>query len=173
MDEKELKQRAVDVLTDKPSVVPIRLKNIRWYERLLIKLNLMSGVKSFTIRPLLAGNRFRIATTVELIPDDILKQGIVKALMNPKYLKDCIYIIGVGIQNDEYEPSKSLVNFIKYHCNDNDLFRLLDTIFATIPVRSFMNSTILIKGESVLNAMETVAKNATTPAKMGPMSQGS
>lgn len=164
MDEKEVSSKAAEVITDKPLTVTVPLKNLKWYDPILIKLKLKKPIHNFVIKPLLVGNRYRIAARVVLIPDDILQNGIVKALMNPAYANDCVYAVAVGIQNNEFEPSESLLNLVRYQFNDTDLFNVLDVIFATIPVQDFMNSTILLKGADVLNAMGKVAKNATSPA---------
>jgi hypothetical protein len=140
---------------------------LTWWDKVLIKYGRKQKPKEFhefEIRPMLVGNRYRISTRVEGIPEEVLKTDFVKLLMTPAYITIGIYCAAVGIQNDEHEPDEELLNIIRYQFDDTDLFHALDKIFKTIAVKDFINSIILMKGTSVLNVQEPVANDADLAA---------
>lgn len=163
MIEKDILSLAVDTLTEKPLKVSIAVKPNSKLDIMLMKLGLKKKVISYTIRPLVVGNRKRISVRSLRIPNDFLKDGLVKALMDTEYIEDCIYAVAVGIQNNRYEPSNRLLKFVEFQFNDTDLYNVLDAIFGKIDLQSFTKSIILIKGSNVLNVPEADVSNAIIP----------
>lgn len=152
MDKNTVFSNVGDALTSKPLKVKVPLKNLNFFDRILIKAGVKKDHRTFEIKPLLVGNRYRISSRVVHIPDDMFKSGFVSALLNPRYVKDYIYCVAVGIKNSRREPSKKLLDFIEFQFDDRDLYLVLTAIFDSIPVKDFINSTVILKGSNVLSA---------------------
>ena len=154
---------AVDTLTEKPVTIEVPVKPNGKLDRFLMKLRLKKKTISYVIRPLRVGNRKRIASRSLHIPDDFLKQGLVKALMDPQFIDHCIYAVAVGIQNNRDEPTDALLKFVEFQFDDTDIYTALDAMFGRIDLGSFTKSIILIKGSNVLNVPEADVMSAIIP----------
>jgi hypothetical protein len=160
---KDVISSAVNTITGKTKTVTVTLKPETPFQALLMKVGLKKKTAEFIIRPLVVGNRKRISAKALVIPDDFLKDGLVKALLNPEFIDVCIYAVAVGIQNNKHEPDQKLIDFIAFQFDDEDIDLMLNTIFSGINLKSFTNSIILIKGSNVLTVPEKDAESANKP----------
>lgn len=163
MLEKDILSSAVDTITRKPVTIEVSVKPNGKLDKILMSLGLKKRVLSYVISPLLVGNRKRVSIRSQRIPDDFLKDGLVKALLDPSFIDDCIYAVAIGIQNNRNEPSEKLLKFVEFQFDDTDLYNVLDAIFGRIDLQAFTKSIILMKGSNVLNVPEPVAMSAITP----------
>lgn len=169
MTEKEKLQalaKVARVFTEKsdPVIVPISPSN--FLQRILMKVGLMKSRKVFNINPILVGNRFRVSEVANLIPNDLFENGRISETKAWKAIQDhtdhFIYIVAVCIQNNKKEPSKALMDYLRW-IDDRQFFELLDKSLSLAGIELFMKSIILMKGANVLNVPEKAASHAADP----------
>jgi len=155
-----------EVITEKSKSVTIKVKPDNLIEKLLMKIGLMKTERVFEISPILVGNRYRVSSVANKIPEDLFDKGRISETKAWKAVQEYtdyfIYIVAVCIQNNKKEPSKALLKYLRW-VEDREFFDLLDKSLTLAGVELFMKSIILIKGQSVLNVPEKVATSATDP----------
>ncbi|WP_256013108.1 hypothetical protein [Desertivirga xinjiangensis] len=154
MEEKNVLSNASGILTDSASDrLEFTIEPKTFLDKLLVKLRLKKKqIMSYELRPILVGNRYKIACKALNIPSSILESGIMTAIMKGSHdhTDDFIYIAAVAIQNDRNEPSKELLEELRW-VDDKTLAVLLDKALSTIDVQAFMKSIILILGAEILS----------------------
>jgi hypothetical protein len=149
--------KAGEAITEKSELITVIIKPKNWFEKLMMKVGLMKRVKVFEISPILVGNRFRVSTVALKISNDIFTDGKVDVNKCWEAIRlhtdDYLYVVAVCIQNNKNEPSKALIEYLRW-LPDNQFFRLLNTSLSMAGLPSFMSSTLLIKGSNVLTAPE-------------------
>jgi len=152
-----------EAVTDKSETVTIIIKPTNVFEKLLMKIGLMKQVKVFEISPILVGNRYRVSSIALKITQDIFTDGKIDVNKCWKAIKehtdDYLYVVALCIQNNKKEPSKALIEYLRW-LPDAQFYRLLNASLSMAGIPGFMNSTLLIKGSNVLSVPEKVA----TPA---------
>lgn len=157
MTEHEILSRAAEIVTDKSEVVEIPIEPKNRLDRLLMRLGLRKASRTFHLRKILVGNRYRIAAKAVKLPESLFKDNnIVRLLFEGTYAlnDDLLYIAAVTLQNDRYEPSHELIDMLRW-VDDSVLFDILDKGLNMVDVQSFMNSIVLIKGTQVTLTKET------------------
>jgi hypothetical protein len=168
MDQSELNKILSQVgktVVQEPKIVEVNIKPKNWLQKLLIKKGFLPSKKVFTIYPVLVGNRLRISSKALNIPDGLfssqMEEGeIWKAIL--AHTDDLIYAVAVCIQNNKKEPSKGLLNYLRW-IDDAKFYELLDASLSMANVPNFTKSIILIRGSNVISAPEPVATIANTP----------
>jgi hypothetical protein len=148
-----------------PKTVEIDIKPKNWFQKLLMKKGFLKSKKVFEIGPVLVGNRYRVAIRslnipVGLFTADYDEVEIMQAIAN--HTEDLIYVVGVCIQNNSKEPSKALLDYLKW-IDDSKFYELLDASLSMLGTTSFMKSTILIKGQNVISAKDSGVSTVTIP----------
>ena len=144
-------------LTGKPRAevtIPIAPRPVpRWKKycyRLLRKRIPQTSQKhrKFLIYPCKVGNMYRIAGRAALLPEE-MRDGTLSAAILPLinlHLKDMVYIIAAGIQNNHQEPEPDLMEFIEENFDAEDLYQTLFPVLENMGMQSFLNSIVLAKG---------------------------
>lgn len=146
--EDQIKAKASKIFADEPKTIDIPIEPRNWIEKLLIKYKIKKGFVSYPIRKILYGNRERIASRAVNFPDDIITSGNVLEALFKASLEindDLLYIAAVAVQNDRYEPSKALLDQLKW-VDDSVFADILDKSLSMFDLQSFMKSIVLIKG---------------------------
>lgn len=158
MTELELLQQEGETVTEKSKTITISNRPKNGIEKLLMKIGLMKRERVFEISPILVGNRLRISARACFdVPENLFVDGILDLEKAWPVIKsrtdDFIYIVAVCIQNNRNEPSKRLLEYLRW-TSDEEFFNILDKSLSMAGLKSFMHSIILIKGSSVLNVQE-------------------
>jgi len=152
-----------ETITDKSETVTLIIKPKNVFEKLLMRIGLRKRIKVFEISPILVGNRYRISSIALRITQDIFTDGKIdinkcwKAIR--QHTDDYLYVVALCIQNNKKEPSKALIEYLRW-LPDAEFYRLLNASLSMASIPGFMNSTLLIKGSNVLSVPEKVAKPA-------------
>jgi len=168
MEQSELNNvlaQAGKAIIQQPKEVEVDVKPKTWLQKILMKKGFLKSKKVFTIYPILVGNRYRISTIALRIPPgifskDVKHEEIWKAIRD--HTDDLIYVVAVCIQNNEEEPSKALLNFLRW-IDDAKFYELLDSSLSMIGVPNFTKSIILIGGQNVVSAKDADVTPAITP----------
>lgn len=150
MNNKE--KQAVKAFLDigKEISIPI-LPNNKWHS-FLQRIGIAKKNLKYTLRKIKVGNRERIGLSGLNISDD-LNDGtplIVKILeLSAKNTQDLIYCAAVALQNDKNEPSKELIEALKW-VDDEFLANILEMSISEIDIENFLKSIVLIKGTKSL-----------------------
>jgi len=140
----------------------------------LQKRGLMPKKKVFSIRPIVAGNLFRISKLLLSINYDELKKTGTNAIdlfhrMVTDHSETLWTICAIAIQNNRQEPSKKLIRLIRDNLSSQEMFQLLAYVLDKMDSQNFLSSIILIRG---LNVQESAEKK-TELNEVSPLSQGS
>jgi hypothetical protein len=168
MEQSELNNILAQVgkaIIQQPRTVEIEIKPKNWLQKLLMKKGFLKSKKVFTIHPILVGNRYRISVRSLKIPDDLFSGNygeteIMKAMAD--HTDDLIYVVAVCIQNNKKEPSKALLQYLRW-IDDAKFYDLLDGSLAMLGVTDFIKSIILIKGQNVISAKGADVTPVITP----------
>ncbi len=148
----ETKVKAIETLIDKPNeiVIPVLPKN--WFEKLLQRIGLKKKCLVFQLKKIRNGNKERIAPRLydfpEFIQDDtyILKRLFQLTIEQQSNLNYCV---AVALQNDRNEPSKELLEAVKW-LDDEQFAIILEKSIGSIDVENFFKSIILVSGAAKL-----------------------
>jgi len=167
MEEQEILSKAAEAVIGKHSGIEINFdvepKNL--LDKVLLRLKLRKPkTLNYQLKPLLVGNRLRIAAKAVNFPKSFDFTHWMQLIYDTslRYNEDLIYITAVCIQNDRYEPSQVLLRELKW-LNDSEFRRILDLALSQLDMQSFIQSIILISGADVLSAKEKVATSAEIP----------
>jgi hypothetical protein len=168
MEQTELNKILAEVgrtVVQQPKTVEVDIRPKNWLQKLLIKKGFLKPNKVFTIYPILVGNRFRISTVALNIPDAIFSPNVEegeiwKAIKD--HTNDLIYVVAVCIQNNKKEPSKALLDYLRW-IDDAKFYELLDASLSMIGVPNFTKSIILIRGQNVISGKDADVTPAITP----------
>jgi hypothetical protein len=168
MQENELKAilaQASKAVIQQRKPIEIDIKPTNWLQKLLMKKGFLKSKRVFEIAPILVGNRYRISGVALKIKAGIFSPGFTneelwKAIQ--EHTDDLIYVVAVCIQNNKKEPSKGLLNYLRW-IDDDKFFELLDASLAMLGVVNFTKSIILIGGQNVITAKDADVTPAITP----------
>lgn len=165
MQDKEILSGVADAFTDKKlGDITIRVAELieptqpeyTWWDWMRRKPKpapvLPELQRTFTIYRPRVGNMYRIAGRAVLLPQEI-RSGEIRAvgleLMNA-HLKDIVYIVASGIQNNRHEPTTELITFIEDNFDNTDLLGALIMIIDTDEIQSFFSSIDLVRDVTIL-----------------------
>lgn len=141
--------------SSKPVVFKIKPKNR--LHRYFMKKGLMKSELIFDIQQITVGNRWRFSSKAIKLPKDTFENGKLNLLKAweavHNHTDDFLYIAAVCIQNDDREPSKSLIKNLR-RLPEGKFLELLELSLNKSGVINFMKSIVLIIGESVLNVQD-------------------
>lgn len=164
MTENEILSKAAETFTDKAKIIKVPIEPKNRIEKLMIKMGWKKGYIEYPVRKILYGNRIRIAAKAVRLPVDVFKgKNLIEALMESSlaYNEDLIYIAAVAIQNDRHEPSKTLLDQLRW-VDDSVFAEILDKSLNMFDVQSFMKSIALIKGtETILKRDPEITDKAS------------
>lgn len=148
----EIKKKAIETFIDKSEEIIIPLLPKNWFHKILQKVGLKKKELIFTLRKLRNGNRERIAPKLyefpEFVRDDtyILKRVFELTVLQQESLN---YVVAVALQNDRNEPSKELLDAVKW-LDDEQFAYILERSIGSIDIENFLKSIILISGTAKL-----------------------
>lgn len=152
MEEKDIKKKALKALIDVSNevIIPIIPKN--WFHKVLQRFGLQKKELVFSLRKMLNGNRKRIAARIFDFPefeqnDTYILKRVFELTM--EHQDDLEYVVAVALQNDRNEPSKELLEAVKW-LTDEQYANILDKSINTIDIENFYKSIILISGAAKL-----------------------
>lgn len=157
MREEEVLSKAAETFVNTPKVIEIPIEPKNKLDKVLMNWGLKSKVVKYPIRKILVGNRFRIASKAVKMPLDIFKsKDVIQTVMDASFEinDDLIYVCAVAIQNNRHEPSKTLLNQLRW-VNDSVFADILDQSLSMIDVQSFIKSIVLVKGTDILTERKT------------------
>jgi len=155
-----------DSITDKPDIISVNVKPKNWLHKKLIRFGVAPSQKQYELRRLLVGNAYRISKAVLSIPDEAIQQGLRMGLKEAHtllvdHLDKLIYIVGVALTNTRQEPSKTLLEKIRWEFNDEELLTIAILVLKKSQTQSFSHTIILMRGLDIVS-----------PSKVSPMDQG-
>lgn len=148
----EIKKKAIETFIDKSEDIIIPLLPKNWFHKILQKVGLKKKELIFTLRKMRNGNRERIAPKLydfpEFVRDDtyILKRVFELTVDQQASLN---YVVAVALQNDRNEPSKELLDAVKW-IDDEQFAYILEKSIGSIDIENFLKSIILISGTAKL-----------------------
>lgn len=139
----------------------------------LQKVGMIPKKKVYSIRPIVAGNLYRISKLLLSIDYDVLKAkaGYVDMFhrMVVNHSETLWEICAIAIQNNRSEPSAKLIRLIRDNLTSKEMFQLLAYVLDKMDSQNFISSIILIRG---LNVQESAEKK-TELKEVSPLMQGS
>lgn len=157
MTDQEILSKAANSFINNPKEIKIPIEPKNWIERLLIKKGYKKAFAVYPVRKILNGNRFRIASRAVKFPEDILKGKDLHKMIFESTIAindDLIYIAAVAVQNDRNEPSKTLLDQLKW-VDDSVFADILDKSLSMIDLPAFIRSIVLIQGTENLLIQKT------------------
>lgn len=164
MQDKEIKAEAVKAFLDVGNTVEIHILPKNKWESVLQRIGLKKKVLTYTLKKIKVGNRERIGIVSDLLPQEIYDETyIVKRVLelSKSHTRDLIYCAAVALQNDVKEPSRELLEALRW-VDDEFLTNILEVSISNIDVSNFLKSIILVVGTKSLMTMETQL-NETSP----------
>jgi len=157
----EVLHQAIDTVLEKPYYtisVPAHPQNR--LTKLLVKLKLYKPKgKTYTLKPITAGNAYRVSQKILTIPEAAIRQGsdailrdMFKLLIG--HVDTLAYIVAVSIINSRQEPPESLIQELK----DMELKELCLAgveVVKNFDVSSFTNTIVSIAGMDIISPRET------------------
>lgn len=104
--------------------------------------------RTFVIYPCKVCNMYRVAGVAARLPSE-LKGGTYSEVYLPlihAHLKDVVYVVAAGIQNNREEPAPDLIRFIEDNFDAIDLFNTLQPVLENVNMEAFFNTIVLMKG---------------------------
>lgn len=156
MEEKDIKKKAIETLIDQGEEIriPILPKNL--FHKILQRIGLKKKELVFCLRKIRVGNRERIAAKLFDFPeferDDtyIYKRVFQLTVEHQEVLN---YVVAVALQNDRNEPSKELLEAVKWI--DDKLFTyILDQSISAIDIENFLSTIVVVSGTAKLMKTE-------------------
>lgn len=165
MEEKDILTAITDTIIDKPKheiTIPVTWHppvKRTWLDRVLRRpLPVKEAERTFVIYPCKVGNMYRIAGRAAQLPAEV-KEGTNAEVVLPlihKHLKDVVYVVAAGIQNNHLEPDPELITFIEMNFDAADLYSCLDPVLESVGMQSFFNTIVLVMGTvKILKPEET------------------
>jgi len=148
----EIKKKAIETFIDKSEEIIIPLLPKNWFHKILQKVGIKKKELIFTLRKMRTGNRERIAPKLyefpEFVRDEtyILKRVFELTVDQQKSLN---YVVAVALQNDRNEPTKELLDAVKW-LDDEQFSYILEKSIGSIDIENFLKSIILISGTAKL-----------------------
>lgn len=148
----EIKKKAIETFIDKSEEIIIPLLPKNWFHKILQKVGLKKKELIFTLRKMRTGNRERIAPKLyefpEFVRDEtyILKRVFELTVDQQASLN---YVVAVALQNDRNEPTKELLDAVKW-LDDEQFSYILEKSIGSIDIENFLKSIILISGTAKL-----------------------
>jgi hypothetical protein len=157
---------AAETVTEKPKEVPVKIHPKNWLHKFLMKKGFMKSIKIYEISPILVGNRKRVSSIAVKLPKDTFEGGILNTMKGWQaafdHTDDYLYLVAVCIENKKAEPSKALIEELRW-IPDPEFMKLLDASLTMAGLPNFMKSIVWISGQSVLNVPEP--EKTVIPAK--------
>jgi hypothetical protein len=148
----EIKKKAIETFIDKSEEIIIPLLPKNWFHKILQKVGLKKKELIFTLRKMRTGNRERVAPKLyefpEFVRDEtyILKRVFELTVDQQTSLN---YVVAVALQNDRNEPTKELLDAVKW-LDDEQFSYILEKSIGSIDIENFLKSIILISGTAKL-----------------------
>ncbi len=148
----EIKKKAIETFIDKSEEIIIPLLPKNWFHKILQKVGLKKKELKFTLRNMRTGNRERVAPKLyefpEFVRDEtyILKRVFELTVDQQTSLN---YVVAVALQNDRNEPTKELLDAVKW-LDDEQFSYILEKSIGSIDIENFLKSIILISGTAKL-----------------------
>ena len=149
MQEELLLSALADTFVEKPKytftiqVAKPKRSFWQWITRKPVELS-----RDFVITPCKVENMARVAGSAILFPKEIA-EGTHAEVTIPLMLehKDrMVYLVAAAIQNDDNEPSASLIRFLKRNCDSIDLMEAVSQSLDGLELTAFLNTIVLAKG---------------------------
>ena len=154
---KENEKQTVKAFLDLGKTVTIPILSKNKCHSFLQRIGIARKALRYTLKKIKVGNRERIGLSGLNITDD-LNDGtplIAKILeLSAKNTQDLVYCAAVALQNDNKEPSKKLLEALKW-VDDEFLANILEMSISEIDIQNFLKSIVLIKGTKSLMKTET------------------
>lgn len=157
MDEKEVYKQEKRTFLDSGETVEIAVMPSNWFEKILQRIGLKPKFLAYTLRKIRVGNRERIGLRLYDFPDNVMDGShLLKKVfeISKNNNADLIYCAAVCLQNDKNEPSKQLLDALKW-IDEEQLFYILDKGLSHIDIENFLKSIVLISGAKSLMQTET------------------
>ena len=139
----------VEAFLDVPEIIEIPVIERNIIKKILIRLKILKPSKlTYSLRMIKVANREKIALRVSGFPDGLYSEKSVVARvmeLSRLHTNDLIYCAAVALQNDEREPSKLLLESLRW-VDDEILYNILEKSFAFMAMANFLNSIVLISG---------------------------
>lgn len=74
-----------------------------------------------------------------------------------EHMEKLIYIVACGLQNNRREPSKKLLEFVRYEFTSAEIALVINNILVQMNAKDFIKSIVLLRGLNVLSVPETDA----------------
>lgn len=156
MEEKDIKKKAIKTLIDSSEEITIPLLPRNWFDSFLQKIRLKKKELKFNLRKIRVGNRERIAAKLFDFPEFERDQTyIYKRVfqLTVDHQETMNYVVAVALQNDRNEPSKQLLDAVKWI--DDKLFAyILEQAISSVDVENFLSSIVVISGTAKLMKTE-------------------
>jgi len=137
--------------------------------------------RDFMITPCKVENMARVAGSAVLFPKDI-SEGTHAEVTIPLMLehKDrMVYLVAAAIQNDDKEPSASLIRFLSSNCDSIDLMEAVSQSLDGLELTAFLNTIVLAKGSvnflkpaSPIEGRELIASHTESSEALASISDG-
>ncbi len=150
MQEEDVLSGIVDTLVEKEvyrfNITIDQPRKLSIWDRLLRRK--VEKFRTFVIKPCKVCNMARVAGNAVKLPKEILEGNLSEAIMPliPENIELMTYVIAAAIQNDDQEPKKSLITFIRRHFDNIDIYQGLHAALNGLEMESFLNSIVLAKG---------------------------
>ena len=154
-DVKEIQQDAVVAIMEKGVDFVVTVANPKWWH----KLPFMRTERTFTIHPINLGSLLKISEELlKLVDAHTYDEG-----MSANYLaankiiqqqSTMVLIVVYAIQNNDSEPSVSLISYLTNNLNTKELFDLMNIVLKQMNLQDFFSSTVLATGMNLMKKVE-------------------
>lgn len=155
IDEKKLKSEEAQTILEEPIEIVVRVNK----KTLLHRTGLLPSKRVFKIYPTVAGTMIRIS---ELLNEmDIEKKEIeqfhgdgiqfedqIRIIENN--LEQIIQVVILAVMNDDKNPDKKLVKFLRKNASAKELLEVIVYVFRQLDIRNFTTSIVLGRGMNLL-----------------------
>jgi hypothetical protein len=167
MEKEAILSQVADTVTDEPIkiIVDVIVKEKSWKN--IFKKRSTLEHREFVLKQITIGNMMRISKLLLKIDVSIINT---KDLLNSGYNAiethgdTLVEIVAIALKNTKEYPETSLIEFIKWNFNSEDLYAVFGKILQQMNVVAFMHTIISMKGLSVLESAEIkIDKNEVSP----------
>lgn len=147
IDRNKLLQEVVDIATDKTKEFKIEIPKRNWFHGLQQKLGFAEKERTYILRRLRVNNSMKMSALAQKIPDELVVGDFIKFAIDNCHLYGDILIesCAIAIQNDRKEPSKELLDVVRYDFEWSTIQEILDWAWPQVAT-SFFNTIVSVKG---------------------------
>ncbi len=158
MDENKILEATVELVQEKPVVIPYTFEKLNFWQ----KIGVLPKKKNIIIPALTMGTLLKISgeilkfkgfdeydgksTTIDVGTQMIYNNG-----------EGVIRILALAIHNKKSDPPKGLENFIRDYLTPVEISQLFTVVTRQMNLMPFMTTIIAVKGMSLMKKEETIA----------------